>query len=266
MAKNERHKTTRWRQLVMDHFDEAMLTFALREAFPRMRIVTDIHHLRRAELDERPHIAQPRQGQNWAPLLYLLFPEESWNPVILPDLPGGHFSYLSNAPRHHVVYRRGNWDWGATFGEEPKWSFSLPTPRCGDFIIDYDRQDERDRIFVRDVWRVMGRLTTNRLKRELPHLGVVHEAEVRSGIWVGHHVLEWCQQLYDRMIDGWFRPVDGWRAPDTTWHREMRARVVARFGHELDEPKEPEGRYHDGSWAVDITSRGIPVGNPTRKG
>jgi hypothetical protein len=72
-------------------------------------------------------------------------------------------------------------------------------------------------------------------------------------------VLKWCAQVYDRMIDGRLRPMDSWVAPDTPWHRELRARVVRQFGHELDEPKEPEGRYHDGPWATDV-SRGIPVG------
>ena len=248
----ERKKSPHKRRIIMDHFDEAMLTFALRDAFPSLRIVTEIHYLHTPHLDERPHLAQPHYGEDRAANLSLLFPEEPWTPHVLQDLPESRLYFLANTPQHSIWYRRGGWNWGTTYGEEPKWAYSLPTPTWGDFIIEYDRQDDSDRAFVRDVWRIMRRITTNRLKSELPHLGVVYCADSRGREWVGHHVLEWCGQVYDRMIDGRLRPIDGWTPPDTPWHRDLRARIVEKFGANFGVPEEPEGRFHEGPRADDI--------------
>jgi hypothetical protein len=232
----------------MDDFDLAMLSFALLDAFPGIKIFDAFGKLPTPDLRNLEVAQLFGKDNNLHRFLFFCLPEPRWSPVCLPELPAGIFHFLANPPRLIIECRCGAWYWGTTRDDEPKWIFGLPSPGCGEIAIKYRRDDEKDRAFVREVWRILNRLTTNRFQGGMPHLGIVEPYRKPWPLWAGHHVVEWCQQVYDRMIDGVARPVDGWTAPDTPWHRELRARVISQFGHTLDEPKEPAPR--NGPFAV----------------
>jgi len=219
----------RWRsrRVVFDSFDEAMFMLAMWEAFPRMFVLHGRHDfLQASDLVGSTGLAE-LISQNSA-LWMLHFPEEGWRPVILPE-PQGRYNFIANSPRHYVHYPRDHRSWGTMIVRAPYDTEKLS------IHIDPDR--ESDRTFVKTVWQIVNRVATNHVKFGLPDVEIAYSAGHRGNIWCGHHIYEWwCRKVYPQVTDEQLRPT-AWKVPDTSWHQAMRARVIAQFGHELDEPK-----------------------------
>jgi hypothetical protein len=221
----------RWRsrRIVFDSFDEAMFLLAMWETYPRMFVLHGSHDL----LQPSDFVGPTGLADLIAPNSFawrLHFPDEGWRPVILPE-PQGRYNFIANAPRHSLYYVRDHRSWGTMIVRAP-----YDTPKLS-IHIDIDR--ELDRSFVNTVWRIVSRVATNRVKFGTPVVELAYSAGRGGSIWCGHHVYAWwCQKVYHQVTDEQIRPIE-WKVPDTPWHRGMRARVIAQFGHELDEPKVP---------------------------
>jgi hypothetical protein len=232
-------KRWRSRRVVFDSFDDAMFMLAMWETFPRMWVLDG----RYGFLDPGDLVGPSGMAdlisQN-SPVWDLHFPEDGWRPIFLPE-PQGRYNFIANAPRPSVFYQRDTGSWGPMVVRAP-----YDAPKLNIQIYP-DRELERS--FVNTVWRIVNRVSTNHVKFAVPDVEIAYCAGYRGNIWCGHHIYEWwCRKVYDQVSDEQNRPI-GWKVPDTPWHRDMRARVIAQFGHELDEPKVPW--YHSRPFGPD---------------
>ena len=215
----------------MDEVDERLFSLALEEEFERVVFVEG------GGLVERPII--PSIADSKAHSVQILFPPPGWVPEVVWDSAvKGKFT-LRDWPQLSVRFFRSSWWWG---GAEPaKWAFSLPTLEHGIVSLNYCPDDPEEKDFQRRVWRVLNRLTTNRMKKWHPASGSVYSADTRGELyWAGHHALEWCRADQRRMLAGLFQPRDDWAPPDTAWHRRLRARLEASgVDATKAEPREP---------------------------
>ena len=214
---------------IMDAFDDAMLSLALEDAYPNVvyedsRAATKTERfMRRASIPE----CTGREAE-------VHFVPEGWEPdFVFP--PGGQFpDNLMNPPEYNLDYWRSEWFWGVPHGGN--WAFDLPTLEFDQMYMYYDRDSKEDRAFVAKLWRLFGRLMTNRLKHPYSPRPFM-QAEAKGGdMWAGHHVLEWCLGGKRRMLMGHSVPCDDWAPPDSDWHKDLRRRVVEKFGPGIGDP------------------------------
>lgn len=231
------------RYCVMDDFDDAMLSYALKEYFPNALFKPSRVLYREPTLGAQPTISECSQSA-----VDIWFPYDGWEPIFFPhDEYPDHFIVI-NSPQLYLHYRRTEWFWGSPVGER-KWIFSLPMPESGCLSTGRWQWDDELKSFRTTIARIFRRLATNCLKdcfeaheTALPPAG----RDRRFGTWVGEHVLEWCAQEPKRMANGRFRPRGGWAPRDTEWHQSIRSKVVDRFGENLGGPKKLEPRPSGG--------------------
>lgn len=214
----------RYRELVMDDMDDAMLSLALRDAFPTIAFSSGGRPLTAPLIDFRPTI--PETGSS---VVNAWIPDRDWRPKFRRDENYPRWFRLLNPPRYVIHYTRTSWFWGGW--EAARWAFDLPTPEFGTIGTNYDPDEPQDRAFVNKVWNILKKLATNRMKSALAMDRVVLSRDAGGGMmWAGHHVLKWCAAEPRRMISGCRRPCDDWAPPDTPWHRDLRRRAEEMFG------------------------------------
>jgi hypothetical protein len=235
-----RGKRNKARYLVMDDMDDAVLSLALRDAFPTVVFCASGKSLSEPFLDLRSSVPECRES-----VITVLFPAPDWQPEFekYPKNPKWHV--IANTPNRYLHYNRTSWFWGDP--KRSRWAFDLPTPQHGSISTNYDPDDPEQRAFVNKVWNILKKLTTNRMKSALAKDRVVLSADAGGGmVWAGHHVLEWCAAGPRRMIDGCARPCDDWTPPDTAWYRDLRERAEVMSGSDFGGvPEAPQ--FSDGT-------------------
>lgn len=232
------------RRLVMDDMDDAMLSLALRDAYPRMVFFPSGSPLFVPDLGLRATIPECDSG-----VVGAFVPEPGWEPRFERDTRYPDWFRLQNPPKLSFNYSRTHWFWRSW--EPAHWAFDPPTPEAGAISTGYDPDDAEERAYVNKVWNILGKLATNRVKSGISRDRVVLQKDAGGKMcWPGHHMLEWCAAAPRRMIEGAFRPCDDWAPPDTLWYRNLRDRAETIFGAHFGGPPEPE--HHRTPVAVPI--------------
>lgn len=221
------------RNCVMDDFDDAMLSFALRDEFPNVVFLKNSTMLRSKGIEAAETIPECDQA-----LVDIWFPREGWEPLFFPhpDYPDKYD--VINPPRLFLHYNRTRWFYGAPQGDR-NWAFSLPMPEQGRITSGRWEWDKEQRQFRHKITKILGRLTTNRMKdwfQRDEYLST--KTSKRRNTWAGYSVLKWCAEEPNRAIHSMFRPPDDWEPKETAWHRGMKNRVVERFGGNYGGPRE----------------------------
>jgi len=227
------------RYCVMDDFDDAMLSFALRDAFPNVLFIHGGTMRKMAELN--PAATIPECDQT---VVDIWFPHDNWKPLFFPhpDYPN-RFDCI-NPPHLFLRYVRTRWDFGGSHADR-KWAFDYPTPERGRISSGRWEWDEEQRELRSKVTKILGRLSNNRLKSLLDRDRFLSKKDAKRGnLWVGYHVLDWCSEDPRRAIDGHSRPCDDWEHKETAWYRYLKKRVVDRFGENYGGPRKfvPTGK------------------------
>lgn len=220
------------RYCVMDDFDDAMFSFALRETYP------DVVFIRGGILFESPDYGAaetiPECSQSGVDIW---FPRKGWEPIFFPHPEYPDRYEVINPPQLYLHYNRTHWFFESAVGER-KWVFSLPMPEQGRISSGRWIWDDEKKEFRSAIIRIIGRLTTNRLKDWFERNQAVSVKNARRrNTWAGYHVLDWCRGGPRRMIDGRFRPCDDWQPKYSSWYRRIREKVVERFGDEYGGPR-----------------------------
>lgn len=226
----------RYRYLILDRFDEAMLSLAIKDAFPTTLFSEG------GKADRTPEITFVNSIMDCGSIATIWIPDAGWRPEFRPPSEGRRFYTVANMPKNVFRYSSSSWFWGAGkqgVGDE-RWSFALPTPEFGAFSTNYEIGDKEAKRTVNAVWRILVKLTTN--KMESPAFNEYVSVKIAKGgdFWAGHHVLEWVRGAPRRMIMGNRVPCDDWQPPDTPWHLDLRRRVIERHGAKHGVPDEPE--------------------------
>lgn len=165
---------------------------------------------------------------------------------------------LPELPTRRLFLCRSRWIWqlGYVPADDDRFAFDPPTLGEGSISALWIGDDPRYALvpaFLRGVWRILARLTTNKLKGGAPLTNILHrgtdrllmaEAGARA-VWVGHHALEWCAAGgARRMLDGKWRPCDDWAPPGNVWYQRLRRRVEERYGPGFGLPpaEPPQGK------------------------
>jgi hypothetical protein len=227
-----------YRYLVLDRIDEAMMCLAIKDAFPTALFSVGGAGLRKPELA----FVDTIMGRGSVADIWI--PDAGWRPELRIPEGGPALYVITNVPKNVINYSRSNWFWGAGKQgvDDARWSFVLPTLENGNFGTNYDSKDEDSKRVVNAVWRILGRLTTN--KNKSPSFNeYVSVKTAKGGIYrAGNHVMEWVRGAPRRMVMGSRVPCDDWQPPDTPWHRDLRRRVIERHGAEYGVPDYPN-RY-----------------------
>jgi hypothetical protein len=225
--------------------DEAILSEALRESFPHVMFLSDTWNEERAydSILQVPGIK-----------VSILFPQsDRWRPVPAFDPETGERDgYLGLNWNRWLSFLRGGWsgigdfDWPG----RAKLAYDPPTPELGNIQGSYSVLDPDNATFLaiaREVWKIIGRIATNRVKFGHP-LGNKLEGREHQLMadakghteWFGHSALEWCRDGIAngerRMLCGNRRPADDWEVPTNSWYQGLRRKVEKRYGHDLDDP------------------------------
>lgn len=216
----------------MDDFDDAMLTYALKEAFPNVLFLHKIRLLKEPQL----HLANsiPECDRT---LVHIWFPRDDWQPLFFPHPDYPHRFNVINPPSLYFHYNRTRWFHGVPQGER-KWAFSLPMPERGRISMGRWEWDETEKEFRSKIVRILGKLSNNRLKDWFQRDEFVPSKEAkRRNLWAGHSILRWCADEPRRAIDSMFRPPDDWQMRESDWYRQLRERVTDRFGPDFGGPR-----------------------------
>lgn len=242
MAAPDPCENVRWksRDLLFTAKDEAILSAALREAFPAVTFVEEVTQAP-SQLEWIPDVV----GRT---ILQILVPDDKlWTPEFRHVSQGWY--EICNMPARHLRFHRSTWIWNDGW-PDTKWAWDPPTLEAGSITGSYRVGDPREREitrFLREVWSILARISTNRLKggdprgNELMGGDRLMMAEATPGLyWTGHHALEWCRNGANlgqrRMLMGCRRPCDDWDPPIDPWYRGLVARVEARYGKDLGDP------------------------------
>lgn len=240
MAPTPRRFWTRY--CSMDDFDDAMLSFALRDAFPNVVFLARDGYMMRTS-DLKPADTIPECDQTF---VNIWFPDDGWEPVYVPHPDYPDRVNVDNPPRLFLDYIRTGWNFGGYFADR-KWAFSLPAPGRGRITSGRWAWDDEQRAFRSTIVKILGRLSNNRLKWLLDRDQYVSTKDAkRKNLWVGYHVMNWCAEEPRRAVDGHWQPPDDWKHKETAWYAELKARVIDRFGEDYGGPREFVPREPDG--------------------
>ncbi|MCB2101860.1 MAG: hypothetical protein KDE22_13375 [Rhodobacterales bacterium] len=221
---------------VMDSFDEAMLSVALRDVFPTLRIMSFGRHRPKPDITfyDAIHLCP-------APCMALLVPPHGWKPKFLPYEGISGWYDLVNHPTEYIIFHPTRWMTGSSSGPR-KWVFDLPMPERGSVSIGPWFWNEEEIAFRKKVSSILGKLTVNRLKHWFDRDQVLaYKDAPRRSTRAGRHVLEWARQGERRMLDGVYRPCDDWKSAKTAWYAALEARVQAAYGGDMDD-QPPDNR------------------------
>ena len=229
MAPTPRRFWTRY--CVMDDVDDAMFSFALRDAFPNVLFIHEGDMLKTPDL--KPAATIPECNRT---LVDIWFPREGWQPIFFPHPRYPDRFDVINPPHLYLHYERTTWDSGG-YASDRKWAFSLPTPERGRISSGRWVWDEEQRAFRSQIVKILGRLSNNRLKWLLDRDQFVSTKDAkRKNLWDGYHTLAWCAEDSTRAILGHWRPCDDWAHRETEWYAAMKKRVIERFGDNYGGP------------------------------
>jgi hypothetical protein len=231
--------------LVFLRKDEAIFSEALREVYPHVVFLSD-HWDRERSYDSIHRV--PRLE------VRILFPDDGrWRPIPAFDPQTGERNgYVGLNENRTLLFFHGGWEGLGNYDWPGKYqlAYDPPTPQLGNIQGSYSVLDPDNATFfaiVRKVWRVIGRIATNRIKFGHP-LGNILEGRERQLMadakghseWFGHCALEWCRDGIRNgkryMLCGNRRPCDDWEVPNDPWYRSLRRRVEEKYGRELDDP------------------------------
>lgn len=221
-------QSVRGRQVVLDLFDEAILSFALQDLVEGVQF----------ECNRR--VSKPDEYVKTE--LLGLVDKPFMSRILVP-----FWSDVHGKERHlHVSFVHPHWVFGGRGSE--RWMCNIPTITEEMISTSWDRDDPDEKRTADRVWRRMERVVTNRYLLPPGEDPATNKKAFRpASLWAGHHVLEWCQSKERNMLAGYMWPSEKWRAPDTEWHRQMRAKVIARFGPDYGKPPTEPPRLADGS-------------------
>ncbi len=212
----------------MDDFDDAMFSFALKDAFPEVLFLRKIRLLREPALSPAESIPECDTS-----LVHIWFPHDSWKPLFFPHPDYPDRLNIINPPSLYLHYNRTSWFSGTPDGER-KWAFSLPMPERGCVYSGRWAWDEDERAFRKKIVNILGRLSSNRLKDWFQREEFVSTKNAkRRNTWAGHHLQEWCSKDPRRAINSMFRVPDDWRFEEGDWYRGLKQRVIERFGSDF---------------------------------
>lgn len=227
------------RYCVMDDFDDAMFSFALRDAFPNVLFAHRRTMRKTAALNQADTIPECDQT-----VVEIWFPHDKWKPLFLPN-PNYPDSYdCINPPHLFLHYVRTRWDFGGSHADR-KWAFDFPTPETGSISSGRWEWDDEQRELRSKVTKILGRLSNNRLKSLMDRDHVLSKKDAKRGnLWVGYHVLDWCAKGSRRAINGHSIPCDDWEHMKTAWYQDLKQRVTNRFGKDYGGPRKflPTGK------------------------
>jgi hypothetical protein len=152
-------------------------------------------------------------------------------------------SWLATPPERNLWFIPSEWDWGPRH-ILAKWAWDPPTLSEGWIWGGFWPEDKNQIAFIRRVWRIIERISTNRYNAGHPLGNAMMNgdealmAESKGGLtWIGHHALEWSRDGGPRrMLDGKFRPCDDWMPPQDEWYQSLRRAVFDRYGPEFGRP------------------------------
>ena len=216
----------------MDDFDDAMFSFALKDHFPNVLFLSKIRLLETPAIQSCETIPECDQT-----VVNIWFPRNGWEPLFFPhpDYPD-RFNVI-NPPDLFLSYHRTSWFHGDSRGEG-RWAFSLPMPEHGNLSSGRWEWNSDQKKFRSTVIKLLGRLSNNRLKDWFQRDDFVPRSEAkRRNIWVGQNVMTWCSEEPRRAIDSLYRPPDDWQHKESPWQRDLKNRVIYRFGEGYGRPR-----------------------------
>jgi hypothetical protein len=231
----------KWRYILFSPRDEAMFSEALRELYPATQFFQSSERI-------NPQSSLVNLPDLYADIL-----------ITVPDDPRLEIGSDQSSPRgrhqlpssFRLAYKQSAWDWACL----PNMSYDPPTINVGEISGSYEPEDPSHAVFlkiVRQVWKVIERLATNRYKSGHP-LGnqlsggdsLLMKNAVPGYAWLGHHALEWCREKPRRMLNGCWRPCDDWQVPGNDWYQAMRRKTAEKYGNDLGtQPTSPSSTYH----------------------
>lgn len=194
--------------------DEEEFSRLLREAFPEIRFLRYEYWRRRIDGGQDQKLAPPNLKLHYYDslavpgemMLRAWREPEKWKPV-WTDEPNRNGVYgIVNEPRHQFVYQSCC---GVRTSEHGGWLYRNPTIREGRFFAYWNKEDKEAQSFVNKVWRITGKLTSNRLILVDEDTKKPISGPHRPYIWVGHHARRWCLADPMRTIQFRWRPVEG---------------------------------------------------------
>lgn len=217
--------SVRWRKrgkdVALTRIDEAAFSVLLREAFPGIVFVGDELFRNDGDLN-RKMTAEWFDAHGFDSIhevedsmVEAIIPSCRWRP--LPLVIDG-YSYNLKGPSLRFYYLRGQWNWRTYRGA--KLAYDPPTLDFGNVNTSYLTDEPDAKAFYAKALRILRKVTTDRVRSELPHIGYVM-GEGRSSYWVGHDAFRWCAESPTRMIGGVARPTLDWRFPDVPWYRAV---------------------------------------------
>jgi hypothetical protein len=211
--RGDQNPRTRGRQTIFAERDEAIFTLALLDAYPDMTFTSQHREMYGGD---RPctsialsdsFVVWARVDRGWAPDFYL-----------------------------HIT--RSYWSWGNPYRGVGRWAWDPPTLGGGGIGSSYMPGDDLSRLFIQRVWRIIERISTNRVKRGHPLGNEMMDgdrtlmADVKYGdTWCGHQALSWAREGGNRrMLEGSARPCDDWDIPRDKWYRDLVERAMQTDG------------------------------------
>lgn len=161
---------------------------------------------------------------------------------------------LGAGPWHpHFRVLRSRWGWGWPWIAPERWGWDPPTLGEGLVGTSYRVGDEQTRLFGVRVWRLLGKVATNKVKGGTPATNAFYGGDRRlmseskgGNIWCGHHALAWCQAGGSRrMLTGCFRPCDDWEVPTNAWYQNLMRRATETEGWNARTLEPPDAEIPD---------------------
>ena len=218
--------------VIMDAFDEAMFSLALRDGFDDVRMVEGYNEF---HPPENEHILDfiCEAEDSLIINIFISHPPDASDTAELPP------PWNRGKPCQWFRYFRSLWIY--TGPGASRWAFKPPTLMEGALTTSWHKGDKAAEAVIRKVWRIVEGLTTNKVKVEFPRKGIVLSQGGKGGSdWFGHHALEWCRSDPEYMLNAQRRPADDWQMPETDWYQDLRRRVIDRFGADFGTPEPPE--------------------------
>ena len=217
--------TPRWRKrsksVALTRIDEAAYSILLKEAFPGIVFVGSMA-LRRLKDHNRGMTAEWFEASSYDSIhavddtsVIAIIPSCRWRP--LPLVIDG-YSYNLKGAFLDFSYYRGQWDWRTHHGA--KLAYDPPTLGFGIINTSYLTDEPALKAFYEKALRLVRKVSTNKVRRELPHIGYVY-GDGTSSFWIGHDAFRWCSESPTRMVAGLVRPTLDWAYPDVPWYRAV---------------------------------------------
>ena len=211
----------------MDAFDEALFSLALRDAFEQVTMIQNYNYFHPPKEIRILEII-PDCEDYWGAILHI--------PIFRKPPENADDGWPNS---QHFHFNRSHWIY--TGPGASRWAFKPPTLMQGSVGTSWHYGDNAAQAIVGKVWRILAKVTTNRVKVEFPRKGIVLSDGSKGGwTWFGHHALKWCRSDPEYMLNAQRRPADDWEVPNSEWYQDLRRRVTERYGADFGKPEPPE--------------------------